>query len=203
MKKTISILAVFLFFFDLAMGQHQGTSLFFANWQSGFPVGNSFLSNYSARGFNFGYNRFVSDDLSVGIDFGWSNYYQYQPKKTYEFPDGAATTDLYKYIYTAPMTITVTKYFSGGNVATPYVKLGLGAQYSEQNLYYNVYETTNDNWGFVAIPEIGTLIHFGKYKPTSINVGVRYQFSTNSKKEFGITNLQTVSFLLGLALSSK
>ena len=203
MKKIITLLSLSLFCASVCPAQNKGASVFYLNWESGFPVGNNFLSEYSPRGFNFGYSRYISDDLAVGTDFGWNNYYEYQAKKTYLFADGAATTDLYKYIYTVPMTVTVTKFFHGGTTATPYVKLGLGAQYSEQNLYYNVYETTNENWGFVAIPEAGAFIHFGKLNPWSLNIAVRYKFSTNSAKQFGITNLQTLNFLLGVACTFK
>src|SRR5258708_11876734 len=196
MKKIIAILFVSGFLINVCPAQHKGESQFYLNWASGIPVGTNFLSEYSPRGFNFGYSRFISENTALGTDFGWNNYYEYQPRKTYQLPDGAATTDFYKYLYTVPMTLTVTQYFGDGKMAMPYAKLGLGAQYSEQNLYYNVYETTNDNWGFVAIPEVGALIRFGKYSPWTAMVAVRYQFSTNSAPNFNITNVQTLNFLL-------
>ncbi len=205
MKKIIVILLLSVFFGTASMAQSSrtGISEFYFNWQPGFPTGNDFLSNFSARGFNFGYNHYIKDDLAVGIEFAWNNFYQYQPKKTYQFSDGAATTDLYKYIYTAPITVNVTHYFKGGEHITPYVRLGLGAQYSEQNLYYNVYETTNENWGFVAIPEVGAQIRFNKYNPWSLNIGARYSFSTNSHSDFGINNLKTLNFLLGFSFDMR
>lgn len=203
MKKIITILFVSAFFINVCPAQHTGENEFYLNWLSGIPVGTNFLSQYSPRGFNFGYNRFVSDKTAVGFDMGWNNYYEYKARQTYQLPDGAATSDFYKYLYTLPMTLTVTQYFNGGKIATPYAKLGLGAQYSEQNLYYNVYETTNDNWGFVAIPEVGALFHFGQYSPWAAMVAVRYQFSTNSSPNFNITNVQTLNFLLGVICTFK
>ncbi|HTQ28463.1 MAG TPA: hypothetical protein VMI35_10055 [Puia sp.] len=186
---SISSLAIF--------GQTRGEGEFHGNWVFGFPIGNDFVTNFSALGANFGYSRFIKDGVSVGVDLGWNNYYQYAPTKTYVSADGATTTDLYKYLYTLPITAFVSQFFHGNDVFTPYVKLGLGAQYSEQNLYYNIYETTNDNWGFVFMPEVGTLIHFNKQKHFGLNLSARYTYGTNSAQYLGINNVQTVNFSVG------
>jgi hypothetical protein len=188
---------------NLCIAQHQGSTEWYGTWEFGLPVGNNFVTNFSALGFHMGFARFIKDDLAIGIESGWNNYYQYAPKKTYQFTDGAATTDLYKYIYTLPITLTVTHFFKAGDLLTPYVRLGLGAQYSEQNLYYNVYESTNTNWGFIAIPEIGTHIHFDKHSPWSMDLGVRYKYSTNSAPDLGVSNVQTLNFSVGFDYTLK
>jgi hypothetical protein len=198
MKKFILIFPV-LFSFFLSYSQMKGDNEFYLNWDFGMPVGNSFVNQFSARGGNFGYGKFIKDGLAVGLEFGWNNYYEFTPEKTYQIQNGAATTDLYKYIYTVPMTATITKFFKAGDMFEPYVRLGLGAQYSEQNLYYNIYETPNENWGFVAIPELGTHLHFGGNKSWAVNLSVRYKFSTNSAPSFDLNNLQTLNFNVGFA----
>ncbi|HVY74507.1 MAG TPA: hypothetical protein VG890_06740 [Puia sp.] len=197
MKKIFLIILVFI---QVAgMAQQRGTSDFHVNWEFGVPVGNNFITNFSALGFNIGYGKFIKDDLAVGFDLGWNNYYQYAPTKTYEYPGGAATTDLYKYIHTLPMTLYAVHYFHTESIFAPFVKLGLGAQYSEQNIYYNVYETTNENWGFTAIPEIGTVVHFRKDNPWGLYTSVRYKYSTNKAEVFGINNVSSINFNVGLA----
>jgi hypothetical protein len=198
MKNIIIILSAILSG-TICSAQSKGSSEFHANWEFGFPVGNSFVTSFSALGADIGYSRFIHDQTSVGIELGWNNYYQYAPRKTYVFSDGAATTDLYKYIYTLPIVLNVTHYMTAGDHFTPFVKLGMGAQYSEQNLYYNVYETTNTNWGFVVIPEIGTLIHFSKGNPWAMTTSIRYGYSTNAAKELGINSVQAINFCIGIA----
>ncbi|HTQ65543.1 MAG TPA: outer membrane beta-barrel protein [Puia sp.] len=199
MKKLI-LISTTIFLSTLCLGQKAGANEWHANWMFGLPVGNSFVTSFSALGFNLGYSKFVKDDLSVGIEMSWNNYYQYAPRQTYHFSDGsAATTDLYKYIYTLPITLYASHYFRSGDLFTPFVKLGLGAQYSEQNIYYNVYETTNDNWGFVAIPEVGTLVHLSKGSPWSVYTSVRYRYSTNSAKDLGVNSVQSVDFNVGFS----
>src|SRR5258705_6999795 len=108
MKKNIIIIISSLFFSGLSMAQPKGSNEWHGNWEFGVPIGNDFITSFSALGFNLGYSRFIADDLSVGLESGWNNYYQYAQRKTYQFQDGAATTDLYKYIYTLPITLNVT-----------------------------------------------------------------------------------------------
>jgi hypothetical protein len=199
MQKNIIIIIGCVLLSNLCIAQKIGANEFHVNWEFGMPVGNDFITKFSALGFNAGYGRFVTDDLAVGIEIGWNNYYELEPKKTYEFPEGAVTTDLYKYIYTLPIVLNVAHYFEAGKMLSPYVRLGLGAQYSEQNIYYNIYETTNDNWGFVAIPEAGTIIHFGANNPMGAHLSVRYKYSTNSAENLGVNNLQTLNFAAGFS----
>jgi len=56
------------------------------------------------------------------------------------------------------MTIDGFYYLEGGATFQPYVGIGLGAQYSSQSIYYNIFVTEDKNWGFIARPQIGTLI---------------------------------------------
>jgi hypothetical protein len=58
----------------------------------------------------------------------------------------------------------------------------------------------DNNWGFLAAPEVGMLIPFGAYSPFGANVTAGYNFSTN-KSTFGnidIKNRQSLYFNVGL-----
>ena len=178
--------------------QTKGTNEWHANWEFGMPVGNNFVTNFCALGFDVGYGKYIKDDLAVGLQIGWNNYYEYASRKTYEFAGGAATTDLYKYIYTLPITAFISHSFRVSETFIPFAKLGVGGQYSEQNLYYNIYETTNDNWGFVIAPEVGAVVHFTQGNPWGLYASVKYSYSTNSDKELKIDNIQTLNFSVGL-----
>jgi hypothetical protein len=168
MKQVIFIaLAVFASF--VSRGQAKGTNMFDFNWGPGSTINNSFVSGFATRGGDLGYSYFVKKNLSVGVDLGWNNYWKYAPTSTYDFKTWAATTDLYKYVFTLPMRVNVTKYFPMGKIFTPYVRTGLGAQYSEQNLYYNVFETTHSNWGFVTNSEVGVKISPTAYSAFAFN----------------------------------
>jgi Outer membrane protein beta-barrel domain len=178
--------------------QTKGTNEWHANWEFGMPVGNNFVTNFCALGFDVGYGKYIKDDLEVGLQIGWNNYYEYASRKTYEFAGGAATTDLYKYIYTLPITAFISHSFRVSETFIPFAKLGVGGQYSEQNLYYNIYETTNDNWGFVVAPEVGAVVHFSQGNPWGLYASVKYSYSTNSDTELKISNIQTLNFSVGI-----
>jgi hypothetical protein len=198
MKQAIFIvLAIFTGF--LSQGQTKGTSLFDLNWGPGSTINNSFVSGFATKGGDIGYSYFIKKDLSVGIDLGWNNYWKYAPTATYDLKSGAATTDLYKYIFTLPIRANVTRYFHLGKLFSPYVKTGFGAEYSEQNLYYNVFETTHSNWGFVTNSEVGVKISPAPYSPFAFNLGFRYQYATNSVPQYNINHLQAYNVIFGVS----
>jgi len=64
----------------------------------------------------------------------------------------------------------------------PYVGIGLGAQYLDQELYYNVYVSEEDNWGFAARPEAGVLIYPHGHHGWGFLVGAYYGYATNKTK---------------------
>jgi hypothetical protein len=202
MKNILLIASIFLSS-ALCYGQSEGSAIAYGNWDFGFPVGNNFVSSFSGWGGNIGIAYFPKKDFAVGFELGWNSYYQYAPTKTYYMPDGAATTDLYKYIYTLPLTATFAHWFEMGHTVTPYIKVGLGAQFSDQDLYYNIYETTNSNWGFVVIPELGVNLRFSPYSHWSMNMSVRYKYSTNSASQYNLNDIQTVNFNIGLVARIK
>jgi hypothetical protein len=196
MKKSI-FLAPVLLISILCQAQMKGSSQFDLNWGIGSTINNSFVSGFATRGGSFGYSVFPKDDLSVGLELGWNNYWRYVPTTTYQFKDGAATTDLYKYIFNLPITMNVTKYYYAGRLFSPYLRLGVGAQYSEQNLYYNIFETTHSDWGLVIKPVAGVRIHPSKYSPFSLNLGLGYQYATNSVSQYNISNMQAYNINIG------
>jgi hypothetical protein len=197
--KHIIVFSLAIIFCTLCSGQEKGTTAVYYNWNFGPTIGNHFVNDFSLRGGNLGVSAFVDKGLAVGLEMGWNNYFQYASRQTYVTKGAAATTDMYKSIYTLPLTATLTKYFLSGNSFHPYVRLGLGALYSEQNLYYNVYETDNHNWGFVFQPELGAAVSLDAYGRWKLNIGFRYQYGTNSSPQYDIRNIQTYSFTIGLS----
>jgi hypothetical protein len=198
MKKTILyILSLFVFASTTRAQHHYQKNLFAAAWEIGFPVSNNnFLSKTSYEGGKIEYRGFIKENLSIGGFLNWRSYYEYFPTKTYENSDKtqAVTTDMYRYIYNLPMGATVHYYFKGTKMLQPFAGLGLGAQYSEQTAYYNIYYSQEKNWGFLVRPEIGTLIHMeGQW---GFIFGASYAYSTN-KNKIGLNGLADVNIQIG------
>ena len=206
MKKTytvalISILLIAVSFRTKAQSGYLPNGFYLFGWDVNVPLNNkNFIDRTSFAGGKAEGRFFVTPNISVGGEISWSSLYQYAPKKTYEFDNGAVTTDLYKYIYLLPMNLNAHYYFKTDGQLMPYAGLGLGAMFSEQDLYFNIYNLHETNWGFLVKPEAGVLLKFGENSRSGIVFGVRYNYATNRQPDFKIDNIQTLSFQLGLAL---
>ncbi len=198
MKKIIAV-SLALFAGIACYAQQKGDSDAYINWNLGTPLNNSFVKGFNGSGANAGYNRFITKNLAVGGALGWNNYNTYYDRQTYVTKTGAITTDMYTYIFALPVTATISKYFECGNIVFPYVKVGAGVLYSEQNQYYNIYEDKQTNWGFTAIPEVGARISLKPQNNWAINVGAQYLYGTNKADNYGLKNLQTFSVNVGLS----
>ncbi|MFT3704308.1 MAG: outer membrane beta-barrel protein [Agriterribacter sp.] len=196
MKKMI-IASFFLVAAVIGRAQDKGSSEVYLNWNMATPLQHNFVKDFSVNGVATGYNFFISNNLAIGGELGWNNFNTYYPRQTSYSKTGAFTTDMYTYVFALPVTATVTKYFPVSKLVSPYVKLGLGTLYSEQNKYYNIYEETNSNWGFTAVPEMGVHVKTSADNHWSLNVGVQYHYATNGYSGYDIHNIQTLNFNIG------
>jgi outer membrane protein W len=175
------------------------------SWEMSIPTGNKYLSENSLSGWRLEYRRMVKKNLSIGIAASWNSFDQTFPTNTYYSPNKstAVTTDMIRQVYTVPITLTSHYYFNTKIlVFQPYVGVGLGTQYEENNTYFNIYQITENNWGFVARPEIGTLIHFGKESPVKGMVSVGYNWSDNKIESANITNWSHLAVNIGVGIGA-
>jgi outer membrane protein W len=202
MKKIIIILVVIFSFITTTEAQRLH-NLYGLSWEVAFPTGD-FLKEVSLFGGKFEYRHFLKPNMSIGGTIGWNNYEAYVARQTYENQDQttAITTDNQRFIFNLPMTIDGFYYFGEGNMFQPYIGLGLGAQYSSQEVYYNIYVTEDKNWGFIARPQIGTLIKFNATSPTRMMLGAGYNYSTNKNESFRIDNLQNFWVSIGISFTN-
>ena len=168
------------------------------NWQIATPVSTNYLKETSLAGGSVEYRKFIKQNMSVGIGLAWNSFEQYIPPKVYEKPDGsqALYTDFVHQVYTLPIYLNAHYYFGGGDKMKPYAGIGLGAQYSEQSAYYNIFVTEEENWGFVARPEVGLLYRFNNDFGLHGNVGFNY--ATNKNDAFKIDDLKHVYYSIGI-----
>jgi len=180
------------------------TDFFAFDWEVALPTDNKFLSETSLSGWRLEYRRMVKQNLSVGLAVSWSAFDEYQTTKTYHGTNGrsAVTTDMIRQVYTVPITLITHYYFKNkGGLLQPYVGLGLGTQYAESNAYFNIYVVTDNNWGFVARPEIGTFINLGA-SPAKILLSAGYNWSTNTNNAFDVSNISQFTINLGIGITN-
>jgi hypothetical protein len=169
------------------------------------PTSNGWLESTSSRGGRIGYRGFLNNErFSAGVDFNWSQFDQYEPEQTFPNSTGAITIDYFKYIYQYGATVSGQYYFPLGDneVFFPYAGLGLGANYNEYIIYYNIYSDGEKKWGFLARPEAGILVRFGSRRSIGAIASVHYDFSTNESPSFEISNFSAVGFQIGIMVMS-
>jgi outer membrane protein W len=145
----------------------------------------------------------VNHNISVGIGASWNSFDDYVPRTTYQKPDGtgAVTTDLVKDVYTVPITLSAHYYFDAGKKLLPYVGLGLGTEYADQNLYFNIFGAEQNNWGFVARPEIGLIYPFNTHGGLFLNAA--YNYATNKNDIYNTNSLAQFAISLGFVFGSR
>jgi outer membrane protein len=201
MKKFSLILFVFVMFCTSSYAQSAVRDKFSIGWEVGIPS-NDFLSETSYSGGKIEYQRMIQPNLSVGISGSWNSFQQYVPKTTYEKADGsgAITTDIVKEVYSVPLTLNAKYYFDGGKKLTPYAGIGLGGQYCAQAIYFNIYGIEDNNWGFVARPELG--VTYSLQNNAAIYLSGTYNLSTNKSDAFKTDNLNHIALSIGFIFGS-
>ncbi|NCD72364.1 outer membrane beta-barrel protein [Mucilaginibacter agri] len=179
-----------------------GRDLFLVGYEVAIPTNSDYLTKTSWAGARFDYRRMITPNVSVGIGVSYNSFEQYFPKQTYQRPDGtgAVTSDMIRQVYTSPITASVHYYFQGSSMVRPYIGVGLGTEYSEQNAYFNIYSVGDRNWGFVFRPEAGAL---AKFSPNLGGfVSVAYNYATNSNDTFHINHLSQFPITIGLVFTA-
>ena len=202
MKKSIIVLAIILFSGSATMAQGV-KNLFGVSWEVAFPAGD-FVSKTSFAGGKVEYRHFIKPSFSIGATIGWNNYEEYVTRQTYENADQtqAITTDNDRFVFNMPMTADFFYYFQSAGKVKPYAGVGVGAQYSSQEIYYNIYVSDEKNWGFVARPQIGALIRVQPTSPTFFMVGAGYNYATNKNETFKVDNLSNFWVSIGICFAN-
>jgi outer membrane protein W len=202
MKKSAYILIILLGLCKYSHAQSPGTNMFFVGYEVAIPTNSNYLTKTSWSGMRLDYQFMIQPNISVGIGASYNSFNQYFPEQTYQKPDGtgAVTSDMVRHIYTSPITASVHYYFAG-KMIKPYIGVGVGTEYSEQDAYFNIYNVQARNWGFVVRPEIGLI---GKFdRNVSAFISGAYNYATNSESDFGINHLSQFPITIGLIFSAR
>ncbi len=187
MKSRISILFLILFSAFAAQAQLKGETKFNIRYNVGLPTG-SFkeqLSENSFRGLNGSILYGLSDQLSIGFATGFQDFYQKTPRQLYKLEDGSDISAVRTHsIQSIPLLVQTKYQFSQGKAIQPYVALAAGGNIiSYADLLGEFVSEQDAKFGFVARPEAGVLIPFGKTKASGITLGASYNimpFKTGS-----------------------
>jgi hypothetical protein len=204
MKKSFLIAFLLVIGFSVQAQENY----FYINWDLNMPLSNKdWMESTSAAGGKVGYRAFIGGEgkFSAGLDFNWATFDQYEPRETFQNSTGALTTDYFKYIYNYGVAASGQYYFLKGenDILFPYAGLGLGANYNEYVIYYNIYEEGDKSWGFLVRPEAGILVKFGARRSFGVMAAVHYDYSTNKTENFDYSNFSSAGFQLGIMVMAR
>ncbi len=178
---------------------------FYANLNGVKPLGNSeWVDDFSFSGGKVGYRVFVCPNISAGLDIGWGNFDQYEPKNSKQNGTNTITSDYFHYTYNYSAAASGQYYFRDDEDDRffAYAGLGLGASTNEYVLYYNIYEDSERSWGFLARPEVGVLFRFTHHGSFGVMATVHYDYSTNKSEKFANRNFTGLGFQIGVMTMS-
>ena len=182
----------------------QESYLYFA-WDVNTPISNTeWIGSTSTSGGRVGYRHFIgaARRFSAGLDVNWAYYQEYKPTETFLRPGGAITTDYFNEISQFGIALSGQYYFQVGEEQRifPYTGLGLGASRNFYSVYYNIYEDSESQWGFLARPEAGLLLPIGARRRFALSAAVHYDFSTSRSENYSYDGFSSWGFHLGGAL---
>lgn len=195
---------IFLVGCSLVGKAQEYSTAFHVGWNTMVPFSDKdFTGSTSSAGLRLGYTKFVNEKFGFGFEAGYSTLDDYVPPTTYEYPGGAITTDIYNYLYYFTIMANGQYYFTQGGRFIPYTSLGMGVAFSEYKIFYNVYQESDNNTGFVIRPEIGTLFRIKEYSSFGLKAALGFDYATNKSDYFETKNLAALNFQIGIVFLNR
>jgi hypothetical protein len=136
----------------------------YVSWQysMGFGSGNlhEYISPASFRGVTFNVHKFVSPNVTLGMEAGWNVFYEKMPFDSYTYRDATYSGKQSRYSKHFPILATVNYFMNVDAVLTPFAGFGLGTMYSLRNTDMSTYTFESDAWHFAIKPELGLMYNF-------------------------------------------
>lgn len=176
------------------------------NYNYSMPLGgfkSDIISNNSPRGFMGGLMYSFSDKLSVGLGFGFQDYYQKYPRALYPLGKSQEVSAvLINSVQTTPMLLQAKYCPLSATYLKPYISLGAGANFVYFNQYLGEFESSGaTNVEFRAQGGLGLMIPFKKYSFSGINLAANYDYSPYVAN--GYHDLNNVNFQAGVTINLK
>lgn len=167
-------------------------------WKLTYDVGipfsstREFTDQTSWRGLTLDVDRFVGDNLALGIAFSWSTFVEKESDSYYELDNFLLHGTQVRYINNIPLTARLA-YYQPVNDLDIFGSLGVGTAWQETRREIGTLAFTGNYWQFALVPELGVVVPVG---PSSITAKVRY---VQAFKTQDAPDLSYLSFGLGLA----
>jgi opacity protein-like surface antigen len=191
---------VFFLFSAFTLNAQQGENKFTIKYTAAFPTGSfkKTVSSNSYRGFNASFLHSVSDKVWLGLETGFQDFYQKNPRQVYKLPDGSDLSAVVTYsIQTIPVLAEVKYNFTPGGAIQPYAAVGAGANFIQYQQLFGVFGERQAKIRFAARPEAGVHIPF-RQGGAGFTIGASYSimpFNQDNSK-----NLNNLAVHAGISI---
>lgn len=199
--KVFAMMAIAIAFALPSRAQTSDTFYSNIDWQFNFPISNSFTEKGSGWGMNFEGGYYLTENLAIGGFLAYHSNHKYIPRQTISMGDNSSlNTDQQHTLFQMPFGVAGRYTFDREGMLQPYVSLKVGPQYAKLKTTYNVFENSDNTWGFYISPEIGMNIFPWVYRP-GIHVAAYYSYATNkgSVMTYGVDGMSNFGLRLGIA----
>jgi len=145
-------------------------------WKLTYDVGipfsstKEFTDQVSWRGLSLDFDRFVGDNLAVGLGFAWSTFAEKEADSDYQLENILLHGTQVRYINDIPLTARFSWYQPMSSMEL-YATLGAGATWQEQRREIGTWAFVGSYWQFVMIPAVGIIYPLGS---SYLNARVKY-----------------------------
>lgn len=168
MKKIIIALSVLF----MAWNLHAQEVIWKLTYDVGIPFSSTkeFTDQVSWRGLSLDFDRFVGDNLAVGLGFSWSTFVEKEPDSDFQTDVILLHGTQVRYINDIPLTARFSWYQPMASMEL-YATLGAGATWQELRREIGTWAFVGSYWQFTMIPEVGIIYPVGN---TYVNARIKY-----------------------------
>lgn len=180
---------IFLLISATAFAQ-QGRSHFTIAYKAAKPVGSfkDVVSNNSINGFEASIMYGLSDQLSLGGQVGFQDFYQKYSRKVYNSSGSDISAVISQSLQAIPLMAKVAYSFSPEATIRPYAALAAGGSLIQQRTFWGQFSQSQSGFGFTVQPEAGIHVPIGQAKRTQIMLAAAYQYAPFKKEGFENAN---------------
>jgi len=199
-RKITLALALVAITTTAALAQHAVQFNF--NYNVNFPATNDFkdLVNKPAfKGFTAGFAYPFTEQLRVGLSFGYNDYYQKYPRQVYSNAPGSdISAVLSNSIQQLPLLATVDYTILKGGFVRPYIGAGIGVNFISFDQYLGEFDDPVSFTKLAVRGEAGILIPLSNYSSTALRIGGSYNYAPF--REYGYSNLSNWGIHAGISV---
>lgn len=154
----------------------QGTWKLNLNYQVALPGGNhkTMFSDPSYRGWSGAALYGVTDQLQVGLEAGFQDFYQKTDRAVYHEAGSDVSAVISNSIQTIPLMVKGKYMFTTEGFVRPFASVALGGNLVQYRKFYGQFSESDTKFGFAAQPELGLHIPVGKSGNTGLHIAAGY-----------------------------